>query len=120
VQILGSGMSNKMWESVVEHAKTCVLSGKHYVYYASDTRNVGAIFNNIYEFTGLIADDQFISAENLTDNQKVCGHFCIYSQMEFFKLITIAMLHSFASLVLWSVLASSLEDVSVKIINVLV
>jgi hypothetical protein len=64
-------MSNKMWESLVEHAKTCVLSGKHYVYYAIDSRNVGAIFNNIYEFTGLIADDQFISAENLTDNQKV-------------------------------------------------
>ncbi|XP_052144958.1 calmodulin-binding protein 60 D-like isoform X1 [Oryza glaberrima] len=69
--ILGSGMSNKMWESLVEHAKTCVLSGKHYVYYAIDSRNVGAIFNNIYEFTGLIADDQFISAENLTDNQKI-------------------------------------------------
>ncbi|XP_062223052.1 calmodulin-binding protein 60 B-like isoform X2 [Phragmites australis] len=69
--ILGSNMSNKMWESLVEHAKTCVLSGKHYVYYASDTRNVGAIFNNIYEFTGLIADDQFISAENLTENQKI-------------------------------------------------
>uniref|UniRef100_A0ACD5YUA8 Uncharacterized protein n=1 Tax=Avena sativa TaxID=4498 RepID=A0ACD5YUA8_AVESA len=69
--ILGSGMSNKMWESLVEHAKTCVLSGKHYIYYANDSRNVGAIFNNIYEFTGLIADDQFISAENLTDNQKV-------------------------------------------------
>ncbi|KQJ99922.1 calmodulin-binding protein 60 B isoform X1 [Brachypodium distachyon] len=69
--ILGSGMSNKMWESLVEHAKTCGLSGKHYIYYANDSRNVGAIFNNIYEFTGLIADDQFISAENLTDNQKV-------------------------------------------------
>ncbi|PWZ28085.1 Calmodulin-binding protein 60 B [Zea mays] len=68
--ILGSGMSNKMWDSLVDHAKTCVLSGKHYVYYARDSRNVGAIFNNIYEFTGLIADDQFISAENLTDNQK--------------------------------------------------
>ncbi|GLJ19256.1 hypothetical protein SUGI_0346350 [Cryptomeria japonica] len=26
--ILGSGMSNKMWESTIEHAKTCVLSGK--------------------------------------------------------------------------------------------
>ncbi|KAF7079160.1 hypothetical protein CFC21_083436 [Triticum aestivum] len=69
--ILGSGMSNKMWESLVEHAKTCVLGGKHYIYYVNDSRNVGAIFNNIYEFTGLIADDQFISAENLTDNQKV-------------------------------------------------
>ncbi|XP_044954682.1 calmodulin-binding protein 60 D-like isoform X1 [Hordeum vulgare subsp. vulgare] len=69
--ILGSGMSNKMWESLVEHAKTCVLGGKHYIYYVNDSRNIGAIFNNIYEFTGLIADDQFISAENLTDNQKV-------------------------------------------------
>ncbi|TKW04566.1 hypothetical protein SEVIR_7G118600v4 [Setaria viridis] len=69
--ILGSNMSNRMWESLVEHAKTCVLSGKHYIYYSSDARSVGAIFNNIYEFTGLIADDQFISAENLTENQRV-------------------------------------------------
>jgi hypothetical protein len=64
-------MSNRMWESLIEHAKTCVLSGNHYIYYSSDARNVGAIFNNIYEFTGLIADDQFISAENLTENQRV-------------------------------------------------
>ena len=64
-------MSNRMWESLVEHAKTCVLSGKHYIYYSSDARSVGAIFNNIYEFTGLIADDQFISAENHTENQRV-------------------------------------------------
>ncbi|ONM17166.1 calmodulin-binding protein 60 B isoform X3 [Zea mays] len=69
--ILGSNMSNRMWESLIEHAKTCVLSGNHYIYYSSDARNVGAIFNNIYEFTGLIADDQFISAENLTENQRV-------------------------------------------------
>ncbi|VAH48137.1 unnamed protein product [Triticum turgidum subsp. durum] len=69
--ILGTGMSNKMWESLVEHAKTCVLSGKHYIYYSKDTASVGAIFNNIYEFTGLIADDQFISTENLTENQRV-------------------------------------------------
>ncbi|KAG0525944.1 hypothetical protein BDA96_06G101800 [Sorghum bicolor] len=69
--ILGSNMSNRMWESLIEHAKTCVLSGNHYIYYSSDARSVGAIFNNIYEFTGLIADDQFISAENLTENQRV-------------------------------------------------
>ncbi|OAY84521.1 Calmodulin-binding protein 60 C [Ananas comosus] len=69
--ILGSGMSNKMWEILVEHAKTCVLSGKYYVYYSDDTRNVGAIFNNIYEFTGLIAGGQYFSAESLIDSQKV-------------------------------------------------
>ncbi|XP_058113779.1 calmodulin-binding protein 60 D-like isoform X2 [Magnolia sinica] len=69
--VLGSGMSNKMWEVLVEHAKTCVLGGKLYVYYADDTRNVGVVFNNIYELSGLIASDQYYSAETLSDSQKV-------------------------------------------------
>ncbi|KAJ4752955.1 Calmodulin-binding protein [Rhynchospora pubera] len=69
--ILGSGMSNKMWESLVEHAKTCVLSGKHYIFYSDLTRNTGAIFNNIYEFVGLINGAQFYSAESLTESQRL-------------------------------------------------
>ncbi|XP_065878748.1 calmodulin-binding protein 60 D-like [Euphorbia lathyris] len=69
--ILGSGMSNKMWEVLVEHAKTCVLSGKLYVYYPDNAKNVGVVFNNIYELSGLIANGQYYSAESLSDNQKV-------------------------------------------------
>uniref|UniRef100_A0A5B6Z3I7 Calmodulin-binding protein 60 B n=1 Tax=Davidia involucrata TaxID=16924 RepID=A0A5B6Z3I7_DAVIN len=69
--ILGSGMSNKMWDALIEHAKTCILSGKFYVYYPDDTRNVGVAFNNIYELNGLIADEQYFSADSLSDNQKV-------------------------------------------------
>ncbi|PIN01306.1 hypothetical protein CDL12_26192 [Handroanthus impetiginosus] len=69
--ILGSGMSNKMWDALVEHAKTCVLSGKLYVYYADDTRNIGVVFNNIYELSGLIANDQYYPADSLSDSQKV-------------------------------------------------
>lgn len=69
--ILGSGMSNKMWDVLVEHAKTCVLSGKYYIYYSDETRNVGAIFNNIYEFTGLIASGQYFSSESLNESQKI-------------------------------------------------
>ncbi|CBI23322.3 unnamed protein product, partial [Vitis vinifera] len=69
--ILGSGMSNKMWDVLVEHAKTCVLSGKLYVYYPDDVRSVGVVFNNIYELSGLIAGGQYHSADSLTDNQKV-------------------------------------------------
>jgi hypothetical protein len=64
-------MSNKMWEALVEHAKTCVLSGKYYIYYSDGTGTVGAIFNNIYAFCGLISDEQFYSSEGLDDNQKV-------------------------------------------------
>ncbi|WZZ89961.1 hypothetical protein YC2023_118540 [Brassica napus] len=69
--ILGSGMSNKMWDALVEHAKTCVLSGKLYIYYAEDSRNVGVVFNNIYELSGLISGDQYYSADSLTESQKV-------------------------------------------------
>lgn len=77
-------MSNKMWDVLVEHAKTCVLSGKHYIYYSDETKTIGAIFNNIYEFTGLIASGQYVSAESLNENQKVyivClfGYFLIAS-----------------------------------------
>ncbi|XP_077217606.1 calmodulin-binding protein 60 B-like [Tasmannia lanceolata] len=69
--ILGSGMSTKMWEILVEHAKTCVLSGKLYVYYSDGTRSVGVVFNNVYELRGLIAGGQYCSAETLSDSQKV-------------------------------------------------
>ncbi|CAO2037378.1 unnamed protein product [Urochloa humidicola] len=69
--ILGSGMSNKMWETLVEHAKTCVLSGKYYIYYSDENRSIGAIFNNIYAFCGLISGEQFYSSESLDDSQKL-------------------------------------------------
>ncbi|KAK7304115.1 hypothetical protein RJT34_15176 [Clitoria ternatea] len=69
--ILGSGMSNRMWENTVEHAKTCVLGGKLFVYYTDEANNAGIVFNNIYELRGLIADSQFFSLESLTPNQKM-------------------------------------------------
>lgn len=71
-QILGSGMSNKMWDALIEHAKTCALSGNLYIYYSDDSRTVGVVFNNIYELIGLIAGEQYYSADSLSDSQKVC------------------------------------------------
>lgn len=71
LQILGSGMSNKMWEALLEHAKTCVVSGKLYVYYPDETRNVGVAFNNIYELTGLITGEQYQPIDLLSDSEKV-------------------------------------------------
>ncbi|KAK8319514.1 hypothetical protein V6Z11_A13G246400 [Gossypium hirsutum] len=68
---LGSGMSNKMWEALLDHAKTCVLSGKLYVYYTDDLRNSGVVFNNIYELNGLISGEQYFPADSLSDSQKV-------------------------------------------------
>lgn len=64
-------MSNRMWENTVEHAKTCILGGKLYVYYPDQTHSTGVVFNHIYELRGLIADGQFLSLESLNHNQKV-------------------------------------------------
>lgn len=69
--ILGSGLSNRMWENTVEHAKTCVLGGKLYVYYTDDSRSMGVVFDHIYELRGLITSGQFMPAESLTHSQKV-------------------------------------------------
>lgn len=83
LQILGSGMSNKMWEALLEHAKTCVMSGKLYVYYPDETRNVGVAFNNIYELTGLITDENFQPIDSLSDSEKVNND--LYTSLENFK-----------------------------------
>ncbi|XP_047328754.1 calmodulin-binding protein 60 F-like [Impatiens glandulifera] len=69
--ILGSGMSNRMWENTVEHAKTCVLGNKLYVYYADGARGIGVAFNDVYELTGLIAEEQFFQLDSLTFDQKI-------------------------------------------------
>ncbi|KAF5946724.1 hypothetical protein HYC85_016952 [Camellia sinensis] len=69
--ILSSGMSNKMWDALIEHAKTCAMSGKLYGYYADDTRNVGVVFNSIYKLSGLITGEQYLLSDSLSDSQKV-------------------------------------------------
>ena len=55
----------------MEHAKTCVLGGKLFVYYTDEANSTGIVFNHIYELRGLITDGQFCSLESLTPNQKV-------------------------------------------------
>jgi hypothetical protein len=64
-------MSNRMWENTVEHAKTCVLGEKLYIYYTDETQSTGIVFNHIYELRGLIADGQFLALELLSHSQKV-------------------------------------------------
>lgn len=64
-------MSSRMWENTVEHAKTCVLGGKFFIYYIDENCSTGVIFNDIYELRGLLSDGQFLSLESLDHAQKV-------------------------------------------------
>jgi len=86
-----------MWDALIEHAKTCALSGKLYVYYTDETRNIGVVFNNIYELSGLISGEQYFSADSLSDNQKV-GVKCFCLIMHFFSIKIYFLYASFSNL----------------------
>ncbi|OVA20938.1 Calmodulin binding protein-like [Macleaya cordata] len=69
--ILGSSMSNKKWDTLIKHAKTCLLSGKLYVFYADDTKVDGVVFNNSYKLSGLIAGGQYYPADSISESHQV-------------------------------------------------
>ncbi|RWR75327.1 calmodulin-binding protein 60 B-like protein [Cinnamomum micranthum f. kanehirae] len=70
-KIVGKTMSEKKWETLGDHAKESVPSGKYHVYYADDTENFGVVFKNMSELYVLIEDGKYYSAETLSDSQKV-------------------------------------------------
>ncbi|XP_010272043.1 PREDICTED: calmodulin-binding protein 60 A-like [Nelumbo nucifera] len=70
--ILGSGMSAKMWEVTVEHARTCTLDNQMYVYYPLDAqRRVGVVFNTVGQVMGLLSEQQYIPNDDLSETEKV-------------------------------------------------
>ncbi|XP_066347917.1 calmodulin-binding protein 60 B-like isoform X2 [Miscanthus floridulus] len=66
--LLGSGMSNKMWESTVEHARECVLDDKLYSYCSG--HGIVLLFNCIYEVVGVIVGSHCFTLSALTPTQK--------------------------------------------------
>ncbi|CAN4086149.1 unnamed protein product [Withania somnifera] len=69
--VLGTGMSTKMWEVTVEHARTCLLDKKVYLYYPTvSVPKTGVVFNIVGQVKGLLPDCQFISADKLSETQK--------------------------------------------------
>uniref|UniRef100_A0ACD5YGG0 Uncharacterized protein n=1 Tax=Avena sativa TaxID=4498 RepID=A0ACD5YGG0_AVESA len=66
--LLGSGMSNKMWESTVEHARECVLDDKLYSY--SSGHGIILLFNCIHEIIGVVVGSNCFSMNALTATQK--------------------------------------------------
>ncbi|KAK8964835.1 hypothetical protein KSP40_PGU000969 [Platanthera guangdongensis] len=77
MQILGSGMSARMWEITVDHARTCTLSNQLHLYYSDNLQNTGVVFDVIGELMGILNDHKFVSVNDLTDVQKV-GFYCIF------------------------------------------
>jgi hypothetical protein len=71
VQILGGGMSTKIWEVAVEHAKTtCIKSDKVHIYYPDSPSKTAVVFNVVGEVRGLISE-KFVSVDDFTEKEKV-------------------------------------------------
>ncbi|AQL07273.1 uncharacterized protein [Zea mays] len=66
--LLGSGMSNKMWESTVEHARECVLDDRLYSYCSG--HGTVLLFNCVYEVVGVLVGGHCFTLSALTPTQK--------------------------------------------------
>jgi hypothetical protein len=67
--ILGGGISNKTWETIVDHANECVLDDKMYTY-CPNGETVVLVFNSVYKILGAMFEGQnFICVEKLDANQ---------------------------------------------------
>ncbi|XP_010259392.1 PREDICTED: calmodulin-binding protein 60 D-like isoform X2 [Nelumbo nucifera] len=67
--ILG-GMSNKIWDIIVQHATACVLDNKLYMYYNAE-RRIGLIFNSIFKVIGATFDEYYHSLADLNASQMI-------------------------------------------------
>ncbi|GFY90524.1 hypothetical protein Acr_07g0007210 [Actinidia rufa] len=68
-EVLGGGISNKIWDTIIEHANECVLDDKRYLYY-KDAEKVVLLFNSIFKVVEVIFDGQsYYSLDNLSPLQ---------------------------------------------------
>ena len=74
VQILGTGMSAKMWEVTVEHARTCVLDKRMHLYCPPGSQQKsGVVFNIVGQVTGVLSECQYFTIDKLSETEK--AHF---------------------------------------------
>ncbi|KAL2539518.1 Calmodulin-binding protein 60 A [Abeliophyllum distichum] len=69
--IIGTGMSTKMWEVTVEHAQTCVLDKNLHLYNPSGSeQKIGVVFDVVGQVTALFSDGRYIPGDKLSETEK--------------------------------------------------
>lgn len=103
MQILGTGMSTKMWEVTVEHARTCVLDKRVYVYCPPGTQQKsGVVFNVVGQVMGLLSECQYVPIDKLSETQK--AHFPYHIRSFFSSLFIIQLYNLSPSFMTFNVL----------------
>ncbi|KAJ6434559.1 hypothetical protein OIU84_018132 [Salix udensis] len=69
--VLGCGISNKIWDTIIEHANTCVLDVSRFYSYFDAGQSIGLLFDSIYKVVGAMFDGQNYEAlHNLSPAKK--------------------------------------------------
>ncbi|KVI06314.1 Calmodulin binding protein-like protein [Cynara cardunculus var. scolymus] len=81
--ILGSGMSTKMWEVTMEHARRCVIDDmKLYLYCPRSLNRDGVVFNVVGQVLGLLSDSKYIVADKLSETELAEAHKLVISSFQ--------------------------------------
>nr|POE52354.1 isoform 2 of calmodulin-binding protein 60 a [Quercus suber] len=79
-KILGTGISAKMWEVTVEHAQTCVLEKRMFLYSPpSSQQKNGVVFNVVGQVMGLLLECQYVPIDKLSETEKADAHNLVIS-----------------------------------------
>lgn len=64
-------MSAKMWEVTVDHARTCVLDKRTFLYCPPGSQQKsGVVFNVVGQVMGLLSECQYVPIDRLSETQK--------------------------------------------------
>ncbi|KAJ6414076.1 hypothetical protein OIU84_006818 [Salix udensis] len=70
--VIGSGISNKIWNAIIEHATTCAVDDSKFYSYFDAGRSIGLLFDSIYKVVGAMFDGyNYEPLHSLTPPQKV-------------------------------------------------
>ncbi|XP_030476361.1 calmodulin-binding protein 60 D-like [Syzygium oleosum] len=72
-EILGKSIIPKNWDILVDHARTCKIDRKLYLYYSDGMRKHGAVFNTDCQLIGLIKDGVYLATDWLSVQDKERG-----------------------------------------------
>ncbi|MBA0851066.1 hypothetical protein Goshw_012526 [Gossypium schwendimanii] len=88
--ILGTGMSAKMWEVTVEHARTCVLDKRMHLYCPPGSQQKsGVVFNIVGQVMGLLSECQYNTIDKLSETEK--AHLLLSDFVYLFLLFTLLL-----------------------------
>ncbi|CAL5444702.1 unnamed protein product [Camellia sinensis] len=87
-RILGVRMSAMMWDITVDHARTCILDKRAYLYCPpSSQQKTTVVFNVVGQLIGLLMEQQLITVDKLSVTEKDDAHNLVVSAFQHWEQV---------------------------------